>query len=147
MDYKQKYFKYKQKYLRLLKDQKGGEPFLMDILAGQVFSYLFERNQRKLRIFYTGGLPVMVQPLGNFTLNPKYRLKLLGSSGLSILLATRLVEGFQDNRLKLAKRILTRTHELPEISPPTLATTLAGHGSRVNSVAFHPILNGVFNQY
>ena len=86
----------------------------------------------------------MMQPLGNFTLNPKYRLKLLGSSGLSILLATRLVEGFQDNRLKLAKRILTRTHELPEISPPTLAATLdrskGGHSSSVYSIAFHPTL-------
>jgi hypothetical protein len=141
MDYKQKYLKYKQKYLNLLKDQKGGEPFLMDILAGPVFSYLFERNQRQLRIFYTGGLPVMVQPLGNFTLNPKYRLQLLGRSGISIVLAIRLVEGLQNNKLILAKRILTRTHELPEISPPTLATTLAGHGSRVNSVAFPPFGN------
>ena len=46
MDYKQKYLKYKQKYLNLLKDQKGGEPFFMDLLAGPVFSYLFERNQK-----------------------------------------------------------------------------------------------------
>jgi hypothetical protein len=39
---------YKQKYLKLLKDQKGGEPFLMDLLADPVFLYLFERNQRQL---------------------------------------------------------------------------------------------------
>ena len=33
MDYKQKYLKYKQKYLNLLKDQKGGKPFLFDLLV------------------------------------------------------------------------------------------------------------------
>jgi len=36
----------------LLKDQKGGQPFLMDILAGLAFSYLFERNQRLLQLIY-----------------------------------------------------------------------------------------------
>ena len=140
MDYKQKYLKYKQKYLKLLKDQKGGEPFLMDILASQVFSYLFERNQRLLQLIYTRRAPVMMQPLVNFTLNHRYRLELLGRSGLSILLTTRLVEGLQNNRLKLqlAKRILSHTHKLPEISQPTLAATLAGHSDTVFSVAFHP---------
>ena len=29
MDYKQKYLKYKKKYLRLLKDQKGGQAILI----------------------------------------------------------------------------------------------------------------------
>jgi WD40 repeat protein len=144
MDYKQKYLKYKQKYLRLLKDQKGGKPFLMDILAGQVFSYLFERNQRQLQLIYTGGLPVMMQPLGNFTLNPKYRLNLLGRSGLSVMLAKILVQGkIRNNRLELqlANRIISRTHKLPKISPPTLAITLdrsnGGHNRIVESVAFH----------
>jgi hypothetical protein len=140
MDYKQKYLKYKQKYLNLLKDQKGGEPFLMDILAGPVFSYLFERNQRQLRIFYNVRAPVMMQPLGNFTLNNQYRLKLLGISGLSITLARRLVEGSKINRFQLAKRILSHTHELPKISPPTLAATLVEHNGGVHSVVFHPTL-------
>ena len=81
MDYKQKYIKYKQKYLNLLKDQKGGQPFLMDILAGPVFSYLFERNQRLLQLIYTGIQPDMMQSLEKFTLNHKYRLKLLAGSG------------------------------------------------------------------
>jgi len=147
MDYKQKYQKYKQKYLNLLKSQKGGEPFLMDILAGPVFSYLFERNQRLLQLIYTNRQPVMMQPLENFTLNHRYRLQLLGRSSISVLLATRLVQGEIRNtglELRLAKRIISRTHELPEISPPTLATTLDksnnGHSSSVSSVAFHPTL-------
>ena len=138
MDYKQKYLKYKQKYLILLKDQKGGQPFLMDILAGLAFSWLFERNQRLLQLFYTGRQPVMMQPLGNITLNHKYRLNLLGRSCLSILLATRLMEGFQINRLQLAKRIMSRTHKLPEISLPTTAGLLKGHSGPVRSMAFHP---------
>ena len=71
MDYKQKYIKYKQKYLNLLKDQKGGEPFLMDILASPVFSYLFERNQRVLQLIYTGRQPFPMPPLGNIILNHK----------------------------------------------------------------------------
>jgi len=147
MDYKQKYLKYKHKYLILLRQQKGGEPFLMDILAGQVFSYLFERNQRLLQLIYTNIQHVMMQPLGNFTLNPMYRLKLLSRSSLSVLLATRLAQGEIRNtrlELKLAKRIISRTHELPEISPPTLAITLDksnnGHGDWVLSVAFHRTL-------
>ena len=129
MDYKQKYLKYKQKYLRLLKDQKGGEPFLMDLLASQVFSYLFERNQRQLRIFYNIRPPVMVQPLGNFTLNPKYRLKLLAGSGLSMVLATRLAQSNRRNglELQLAKRIMGRmawmSREQLKISPPTCVAT------------------------
>ena len=145
MDYKQKYLKYKQKYLNLLKSQKGGEPFLMDILAGQVFSYLFEKNQRQLQLFYTGGLPVMVQPLGNFTLNPRYRLKLLGRSSISVILATRLLQGeIRKGKLQLANRIVSRMHELPKISRPTLATTFDSsegwHRNSLMSVAFHPIL-------
>jgi len=147
MDYKQKYFKYKQKYLNLLKSQKGGEPFLMDILAGQVFSYLFERNQRLLQLIYTKSQHVMMQPLGNFTLNPMYRLKLLSRSSISVLLATRLAQGeIRNNRLELhlAKRIISRTHKLPKISPPTLAITLDSsegwHKNNLQSVAFHPIL-------
>ena len=132
-------------YLKLLKDQKGGEPFLMDILAGQVFSYLFEKNQRQLRIFYTRGLPVMVQPLGNFTLNPKYRLKLLGRSSISVILATRLLQGeIRNGKLQLANRIVSRMHELPKISRPTLATTFDSskgwHRNSLVSVVFHPIL-------
>ena len=52
MDYKQKYLKYKQKYLNLLKDKKGGQPFLTDILAGLAFTYLFKRNRRLLQVIY-----------------------------------------------------------------------------------------------
>jgi WD40 repeat protein len=137
MDYKQKYLKYKQKYLRLLKVQKGGEPFLIDILAGLAFSYLFERNQRLLQLIYTGSQPIMMQPLGNFTLNHKYRLNLFGRSGLSVLLATRLV-GESQNRFHLATRIISRTHKLPEISLPTTVAPLRGHRYPVRSVAFHP---------
>ena len=148
MDYKQKYFKYKQKYLTLLKDQKGGQPFLIDILAGLAFSYLFERNQRLLQLIYTGRQPVMVEPFGNFTLNYKYRLNLLGRSGLSILLATRLVQSDRRNNrleLQLAKRIMSCTNKLLEISPPTLVATLdernpEWHNNNVWSVAFHPSL-------
>jgi len=147
MDYKQKYLKYKHKYLILLRQQKGGEPFLMDILAGPVFSYLFERNQRLLQLIYTNRQPVMIQPLGNFTLNPIYRLNLLSRSSISVLLATRLVQGEIRNtglELQLANRIISRTHKLPEISPPTLAITLDrnnnGHGNWVTSVAFHRTL-------
>jgi len=147
MDYKQKYFKYKQKYLNLLKSQKGGQPFLMDILAGPVFSYLFERNQRLLQLIYTNRQPVMMQPLGNFTLNHRYRLQLLGRSSISVLLATRLAQGeIRNNRLELqlANRIISRTHKLPEISLPTSVTTLnrrnMGHSDKVWSVAFHPNL-------
>jgi len=140
MDYKQKYFKYKQKYLNLLKSQKGGQPFLMDILAGPVFSYLFERNQRLLQLIYTKTQPVMMQPLENFTLNPMYRLNLLSRSSISVLLATRLAQGeIRNNRLELqlANRIISRTHKLPEISPPTLATTL-NSSNVIHSVTFHP---------
>ena len=136
MDYKQKYLKYKQKYLNLLKDQKGGEPFLMDLLAGPVFLYLFERNQRLLQLIYIRQ-PVMMHQLGNFTLNPKYRLNLLGRSSLSVLLATRLV-GESQNRFHLATRIISRTHKLPEISLPTTAAPLRGHSNSVKSMAFHP---------
>jgi len=146
MDYKQKYLKYKQKYLNLLKSQKGGKPFLMDILAGPVFLYLFERNQRRLQLIYNRQ-PDMMQPLGNFTLNPRYRLNLLSRSSLSILLATRLAQGEIRNtklELQLANRIISRTHKLPEISQPTLAKTLdisyGGHILSINSVAFHPTL-------
>jgi WD40 repeat protein len=138
MDYKQKYIKYKQKYLNLLKDQKGGEPFLMDLLAGPVFLYLFERNQRLLQLIYTGRQPVMMHQLRNFTLNPKHRLNLFGRSSLSVLLATRLV-GESQNRFHLATRIISRTHKLPEISLPTTAAPLRGHRSLVRSVAFHPM--------
>jgi len=144
MDYKQKYQKYKQKYLNLLKSQKGGQPFLMDIFAGPVFSYLFERNQRLLQLFYTNRQPVMMQPLGNFTLNPMYRLNLLSRSSISVLLATRLTQDKIRNsklELQLANRIISRTHKLPEISQPTLAITLNssndGHSNIVTSVAFH----------
>jgi WD40 repeat protein len=157
MDYKQKYLKYKQKYLNLLKDQKGGKPFLMDLLAGLVFSYLFERNQRQLQLIYTGRQPVMMQPLGNFTLNLKYRLILLGRSGLSIVLATRLVEIDRRNRLveidsrnrfelQLAKRIMGRMAWMSreqlkrEISPLTCIATIPEQTKEVTSVAFHPSL-------
>ena len=139
MDYKQKYLKYKQKYLRLLRDQKGGQPFLIDILARLAFSYLFERNQRLLQLFYTGRQPVMMQPFRHFTLNHKYRLKLLGIS-LSIVLAPRLVQSDRRNNrleLQLVKRIMSRTHKLPEISPPVTAAPLTGHSNSVTSMAFH----------
>jgi WD40 repeat protein len=141
MDYKQKYFKYKQKYLKLLKDQKGGEPFLMDILTGQVFSYLFERNQILLQLIYTRRLPVMKQSLGNFRLNPIYRLELLGRSGLSMVLATRLVESDRRNgfELQLAKRILSQTLK-PTKLPLMCVATIPAHNSWVISVAFHPTL-------
>ena len=141
MDYKQKYQKYKQKYLNLLKSQKGGKPFLMDILPGPVFSYLFERNQRLLQLIYTNRQPVMMQPLGNFTLNHRYRLNLLSRSSISVILATRLVQCEIKNRLELqlANRIISRTHKLPEISPPTLAKTLK-ISNVIHSVAFHPTL-------
>ena len=139
MDYKQKYLKYKQKYIILLKDQKGGQPFLIDILAGLAFSWLFERNQRLLQLIYTGRRqPVMMQPFRHFTLNHKYRLNLLGISGLSIALATRLVERSQINGFQLAKRIMSRTHKLPEISPPVNTAPLVGHRDSVSSIAFHP---------
>ena len=138
MDYKQKYLKYKHKYLNLLKDQKGGQPFLIDIFASLAFSWLFERNQRLLQLIYTNRQPVMMQPLGNFTLNHRYRLNLLGRSGLSVMLATRLMEESQINRFQLAKRIMSRTHKLPEISLPTTAAPLKGHRYSVSSVAFHP---------
>ena len=141
MDYKQKYQKYKQKYLNLLKSQKGGSPFLMDILVGPVFSYLFERNQRLLKLIYTNKQPVMMQPLGNFTLNHRYRLNLISRSGLSILLATRLVQCEIRNRLELhlANRIISRTHKLPEIVITlTLDSSNGGHIDSVQSVACHP---------
>jgi len=141
MDYKQKYLKYKHKYLNLLKDQKGGQPFLTDILAGLAFSWLFERNQRLLQLIYTGRQSVMMQPFRHFTLNHKYRLNLLGTSGLSILLATRLVQSDRRNNkleLQLAKRIMSRTHKLPEISLPTTAAPLTGHSGTVYSIVFHP---------
>ena len=147
MDYKQKYLKYKQKYLNLLRVQKGGEPFLTDIIAGLVFSYLFERNQRQLQLILTGRSPVMVQPFGNFTLNPKYRLEILSRSGLSIVLATRLVQSDRRNNrleLELATRIMFRTLKLPKISPPTLAVTLnkrnGMHTDIIWSFTFHPTL-------
>ncbi len=120
----------------MLKDQKGGQPFLMDILAGLAFSYLFERNQILLQLIYRRQ-PVQMHQLGNFTLNPKHRLNLLGRSGLSVLLATRLV-GESQNRFHLATRIISRTHKLPEISLPTTAAPLRGHRYPVRSVAFHP---------
>ena len=139
MDYKQKYLKYKQKYLQLLRDQKGGEPFLMDLSVSQVFSYLFERNQRQLRIFYNIRAPVMMQPLGNFTLNPRYRSKLLSRSSLIIVLVTRLLQsrlGYQ-----LAKRIMGRMgREELIISPITQIADLIEHTDTVESVAFHPTL-------
>ena len=78
-----------------------------------------------------------MQPLGNFTLNHKYRLNLFGRSGLSVLLATRLV-GESQNRFHLATRIISRTHKLPEISLPTTVAPLRGHRYPVRSVAFHP---------
>ncbi len=59
----------------------------------------------------------MVQPFGNFTLNPKYRLEILSRSGLSIVLATRLVQSDRRNNrleLELATRIMFRTLKLPK---------------------------------
>jgi hypothetical protein len=113
MDYKQKYLKYKQKYLNLLKSQKGGEPFLMDILASQVFSYLFERNQRLLQLIYTRRQTTTILPLDNFILNYQNRLNLLSKSSLTIFLITILVNSETINpinKLKLTNRILSRTN-------------------------------------
>jgi WD40 repeat protein len=112
----------------------------MDILAGLAFSYLFERNQRLLQLIYRRQ-PAQIHQLGNFTLNPKYRLNLLGRSSLSVLLATRLVQSDRRNygfELQLAKRIMSCTHKLPEISPPKYTDTLSRHNDHVYSIVFHP---------
>ena len=134
MDYKQKYFKYKQKYLNLLKDQKGGEPFLIDFSAKQVYLWLFAKNQRQLDFIFTGRqISFTMPPLENITLNHKYRLSLLTKGSLSVVLASKLVP----NKY-LARRILSRLHVFLPISPPTCIANIPGHTNSVGSIAFHP---------
>ena len=152
MDYKQKYLKYKQKYLKMLRDQKGGEPFLSDILLQAAYLWLFNKNQRQLvYIFNQRQLsyiflqrPISLRPLENIRLNDKHRLSLMAKSGLSLRLASLLVED-QDRNLMyhLAKRIISRLHDkLLQLTPtPTCVATLhrrnGGHNNMVNCVAFH----------
>ena len=136
MDYKQKYFKYKQKYLNLLKDQKGGEPFLIDFSAKQVYLWLFAKNQRQLDFIFTGRqISFTMPPLENITLNHQHRLSLLTKGSLSVVLASKLVP-----KKYLARRILSRLHVLPRISPPTCIATKYVITSSINSIAFHPTL-------
>ena len=86
MDYKKKYLKYKQKYLNLLKDQKGGEPYLIDLLAKKALLWLFAKNQRQLEFIFTGRqISFTMPPLENITLNHKYRLSLLTKGSLSVV--------------------------------------------------------------
>ena len=142
MDYKQKYLKYKQKYLRLLKDQKGGEPFLIDLQAKQAYLWLFAKNQRRLAYIFTQRL-ISLKPLGNIRLNDKHRLSLMAKSGLSLRLASLLVEDHDRNLMyQLAKRIISRLHDkLLKLTPtPTCVSTIR-HNHSVNSVAFHPTLS------
>ena len=73
MDYKQKYLKYKQKYLNLLKDQKGGKPFLIDLQAKQAYLWLFVKNQRELEFIFTRRSIRPTPTLGNIRLNHQYR--------------------------------------------------------------------------
>ena len=137
MDYKQKYLKYKQKYLNLLKDQKGGEPFLIDLLAKQAQLWLLNKNQRQLELIFTRRQNTLIMPLGNVTLNHQHRLRLLAKGGLSVLLVSRLLVS---RNMQLAKRILSRLHVLPPISHPTSVATIREPTHYVESVAFHPTL-------
>ena len=91
MDYKQKYFKYKQKYLKLLKDQKGGESFLINLQANQAYLWLFNKNQKQLELIFTRRQITLKMPLGNITLNHQHQLGLLTKGSLSVLLVSRLV--------------------------------------------------------
>jgi WD40 repeat protein len=139
MDYKQKYFKYKQKYLRLLKDQKGGEPFLIDISAKPAYLWLFNKNQRQLKLIFTRRQITFTMPLETITLNPKHRLDLLTKGSLSVVLVSRLV-GLERSMSLVKKRILSRLHVLPPISPPTCVFTDRDAYDHDRSIAFHPTL-------
>ena len=77
MDFKQKYLKYKQKYLKMLRDQKGGEPFLIDLQAKQAYLWLFAKNQRQLQLIFTWRSIRPMPPLGNIRLNYQHRTSLL----------------------------------------------------------------------
>jgi len=125
---------YKQKYLKMLRDQKGGEPFLSDILALPAYSWLFMKNQRQLQLIFTGRSISPIPPLVNIRLNPQHRLSLLAKGSLPLYLAFRLVG---PGNQRLAKRIMSRTIH-PSISKPTCVATLTEHRKWVNSVAFHP---------
>jgi WD40 repeat protein len=137
MDYKQKYFKYKQKYLNLLREQKGGEPFLIDISAKPAYLWLFNKNQRQLELIFTRRQITFTMPLETITLNPKHRLDLLTKGSLSVVLVSRLV-GLERSMSLVKKRILSRLHVLPPISPPTCIATMRRHTEGVTSLAFHP---------
>ena len=143
MDYKQTYLKYKQKYSKLLKDQKGGEPFLTDLQAKQAYLWLFAKNQRQLQLIF-GQNPIrLLLPLGNITLNHQHRLSLMTKGYLSVLLSSRLIGPVRlGNNIKLmhqlAKCIMSRLHIVPRISPPTCVATIR-HTRSVNSVAFHAV--------
>ena len=142
MDYKQKYLKYKSKYLNLLKDQKGGKPFLSDILAQPAYLWLFYKNQKQLEyIFSQRPISFNRLLLENIRLNYYHRLSLIAKSGLSLTLASRLVN--QDIiAYRLKKYILSRLHnKFKQITTPTCVATLEGHVNGVHSVAFHPSLH------
>ena len=142
MDYKQKYLKYKQKYFKLLKDQKGGEPFLSDVLASLAFSWLFAKHQRKFQLIFTGKQLQPMPPLGNITLNHKLRLKIIRGDGLYALLVLRLNFGRYNKRF--IKSIMLRANRVP-ISDPTCVATLLGYSNRVTSVAFHSVTSVAFH--
>ena len=127
MDYKQKYFKYKQKYLKLLKDQKGGESFLINLQANQAYLWLFNKNQKQLELIFTRRQITLTMSLGNITLNHQHRLGLLTKGSVNILLVSRLVQNDRINNrleLQLATRIMSCTQKLPEISLPTNVANL-----------------------
>ena len=141
MDYKQKYLKYKSKYLNLLKDQKGGKPFLSDILAQPAYLWLFIKNQKQLEyIFSQRPISFNRLLLENIRLNYYHRLSLISKSGLSLTLASRLVN--QDRiAYRLAKHIISRLHnKIKEITALTCVATLTGHRHYISSVAFHQSL-------
>jgi len=131
MDYEQKYLKYKQKYLKMLNDQKGGEPFLSDIATALAHLWLFLKNRRELTRFYRRQLPIPIPlpiPLQNIILTPKHRVGLIPKSGLSVLLVRRLFhsrsyDGLQFNR-QLMGRILSRILVVKPIAPPPCVTTI-----------------------
>ena len=130
MDYEQKYLKYKQKYLKMLNDQKGGEPFLSDIATALAHLWLFLKNRRELARFYHARqlqLPIPI-PLENILLTRRHRLHLIPKSGLSVILVRRLFhsisyDGLQFNR-QLMGRILSRILVVKPIVPPPCVTTI-----------------------
>jgi WD40 repeat protein len=129
MDYEQKYLKYKQKYLKMLNDQKGGEPFLSDIATALAYLWLFLKNRREFARFYQRQLPIPIPiPLQNIILTPRHRVHLIPKSGLSVLLVRRLFhsrsyDGLQFNR-QLMGRVLSRILVVKPIAPPPCVTTI-----------------------